>query len=129
MKPTVLVTGATGFVGRHCLQLLQQRPFAVHAVRHTQSAAAGPVTWHQADLMDPAQVSRVVRDVQPSHLLHLAWTAKPGVFWESDDNLAWVQASIHLVREFVACGGRRLVAAGTCAEYDWNHEVCSEDLT
>jgi nucleoside-diphosphate-sugar epimerase len=41
-----------------------------------------------------------------------------------------VQASLDLFRAFAESGGRRVVAAGTCAEYEWGGEgVCSESLT
>ncbi len=38
------------------------------------------------------------------------------------DNVRWVEASLALLRAFVAVGGRRAVLAGTCAEYDWSGE-------
>jgi nucleoside-diphosphate-sugar epimerase len=60
-----------------------------------------------------------VASVEPTHLLHFAWDATPGKYWTSVDNLGWVQSSLALVREFARAGGRRVVMAGTCAEYDW----------
>src|SRR5207253_10776751 len=46
--------------------------------------------------------------------------------WTSPENYGWVAASIELARAFAACGGRRIVAAGTCAEYDWSAGLCHE---
>src|SRR3712207_8477367 len=46
----VLVTGATGFVGRHALAPLRDAGHEVHAVARTPGAQAG-VTWHAADLL------------------------------------------------------------------------------
>ena len=69
-------------------------------------------------------------EVEPTHLLHLAWNAEPGRYWTTPENLAWVQASLALYRAFAAGGGRRAVFAGTCAEYDWSRAaVCREDET
>jgi len=34
-----------------------------------------------------------------------------------------------LGRAFCAAGGRRIVCAGTCAEYDWSVDVCHEGVT
>jgi len=115
----VLVTGATGFVGRHALQPLLEAGYDVHAVSSAPAAspATDGVTWHRADLLgDPAGV---VRDVRPQRLLHLAWYAEHGRFWTSLENLRWVEATLALVRAFAAAGGERAVCAGTCAEYDW----------
>ena len=33
------------------------------------------------------------------------------------------------MNEFVSSNGKRFVAAGTCAEYDWSKELCSEVMT
>jgi UDP-glucose 4-epimerase len=41
-----------------------------------------------------------------------------GAFWTSPANALWRKASADLVRRFRAAGGTRIVALGTCAEYD-----------
>ncbi|MGI9179351.1 MAG: NAD-dependent epimerase/dehydratase family protein [Longimicrobiaceae bacterium] len=127
----VLLTGATGFIGRHCLVPLRaRRDFEVHAVaRGERHPDAEGVVWHQADLLDPQQVSRLLARVAPSHLLHLAWYAEPGRYWTHPDNLRWLQASLHLLLEFATHRGERVVMAGTCAEYDWRFGYCSESVT
>ncbi|HET7218709.1 MAG TPA: NAD(P)-dependent oxidoreductase [Vicinamibacterales bacterium] len=124
----VLVTGGSGFIGRHTLSALGDRGFDVHAVS-SQTRSSSTIRWHQADLQRAPDVARVIDSVRPSHLLHLAWFAVPGAFWTSPENLRWVQASIELVRAFAAAGGQRLVAAGTCAEYDISDSDCDERET
>jgi nucleoside-diphosphate-sugar epimerase len=126
----ILVTGATGFIGRHALPALIKRGFEVHAVSHL--AAAQPedgVRWHQADLLDPVEVRRLVGEAGASHLLHFAWYAVPKDYRTSSENLRWVQATIELVRAFHEYGGERAVLAGTCFEYDARYGFCSEALT
>jgi len=81
------------------------------------------VRWHSGDLLDRGQAERLVRAVAPSHLLHLAWYAEPGAYWESPENDRWRRASVDLLRAFAAAGGRRAVVAGTCAEYNWAAET------
>ena len=129
----VLVTGATGFIGRHSLAPLAALGYEVHAVASRgapRDAEAPGVEWHGADLLDAARVSSLVAEVRPSHLLHFAWYAAPGKFWTSPENLRWVQASVGLLRAFAEGGGKRVVAAGTCAEYEWGgEEPCSEAAT
>lgn len=129
----VLVTGATGFVGRHCPAELAARGYEVHAVT---SREAGPgleapgVVWHRADLLGRGAARALVGAVGPTHLLHLAWYAEPGKFWASAENFRWVSASLELFEAFAAAGGRRVVAAGTCAEYEWGGEApCVEGAT
>ncbi|MEA2298763.1 MAG: hypothetical protein QOF77_1699 [Solirubrobacteraceae bacterium] len=117
----VLLTGATGFVGRQAIEPLRERGFEVHAVTSRPGQAARPgVVWHEVDLLAPDAPRRIVEEVVPTHLLHLAWYAEPGRFWTSPENERWLEASVDLVRAFADAGGRRAVAAGTCAEYDWS---------
>lgn len=114
----VLVTGATGFIGRHATPLLEARGYEVHAVGS-----------RDADLLDPAGAESLVAKIRPSHLLHLAWYAVPGKFWTSPENAAWVEASVRLLRAFADAGGARAVTSGSCAEYEWSRDVLVEDET
>lgn len=114
----VLVTGATGFIGRHTLAPLVAAGHEVHAVSsRTRAPESDGVVWHQADLLTDATV---VGEVAPEALLHLAWYAEHGKFWTAPENVRWVEASLALLRAFAESGGRRAVLAGTCAEYDWS---------
>jgi nucleoside-diphosphate-sugar epimerase len=127
---TVLLTGATGFVGRHCLGPLVSAGYDVHAVSCKRASfdALG-VRWHQADLLNPDETKELMLQVRPTHLLHLAWNVAPGRYWESEQNIVWLQASVELLRLFARSGGQRVVMAGTCAEYDWREGVCKENAT
>lgn len=129
----VLVTGARGFIGRHALAPLIERGFEVHAVRRNGGNGVEPAiagcTWHHANLLDLTAIRPLIQDVRPTHLLHFAWNAVPGQYWTTLDNVAWVQASLELLRHFQEGGGQRVVMAGTCAEYDWSYGYCSEAVT
>ncbi len=128
--PRVLITGAGGFVGRHALTRIAARGYEMHAVssRHIEAAADG-VLWHLADLLDPEATSLLLSTLRPTHLLHLAWYTEPKSYWNSPENYRWLNAGVSLLEQFRRCGGRRVVVAGTCAEYDWDDAVCSEATT
>lgn len=111
----ILVTGATGFIGRHAVEPLRQAGHEVHAIGS-----------RDCDLLDPAAAPPLLNELRPEVLLHLAWYAEPGAFWSSEENIGWVEASLRLLRAFAAAGGRRAVIAGTCAEYDWSYPRLSE---
>jgi nucleoside-diphosphate-sugar epimerase len=49
--------------------------------------------------------------------------------YQSRRNFQWVEASLMLLREFADRGGRRVLMAGSSAEYDWSHGTCSEEKT
>lgn len=126
----VLVTGASGFIGRHCLPLLARAGYEVSALSARPSPGGLPdADWRQVNLLDAKAVADVVADVRPTHLLHLAWFTAHGEYWTSPENLRWVRASLDLLEAFVSTGGHRAVVAGTCAEYDWRYGYCSEFVT
>jgi nucleoside-diphosphate-sugar epimerase len=115
----VLLTGATGFIGRHVLPHLVQAGYDVH-----------PVAAREFDLLDGQVRREIVARIRPTHLVHLAWHVSPGEYWTSLRNIEWVQASLDLLVQFAANGGQRVVSAGTCAEYSWEPGgVCVEDQT
>jgi nucleoside-diphosphate-sugar epimerase len=113
-----LVTGASGFVGRWSIEPLRARGAEIHTVDR-----------REVDLHDRDAVAALMRRVRPTHLLHFAWIATPGVYLTSLDNPLWLRSSLQLVETFLASGGQRVVVAGTVAEYDWSAGVCSERTT
>ena len=127
----VVLTGASGFIGRACLELLVEGGWEVHAVtsRPPPQDSAGAF-WRRVDLTDPAATRALVDDVRPTHLLHLAWGFdRHGSSYLSPENYRWVGAGLDLLRAFTESGGRRVIYAGTCAEYDWDCGFCSEAST
>ncbi|MFH1619520.1 MAG: NAD(P)-dependent oxidoreductase [bacterium] len=71
----------------------------------------------------------MIKEIRPTHLLHFAWNTAHGKYWTSLENFRWVQSGLGLLQEFYSHGGSRAVMAGTCAEYDWKYEHCSEQAT
>lgn len=124
----VLVTGASGFIGRETLPFLRAGGHDIHVLARSAREAVDGVTHHRCDLIrdDPTPV---LAGIGATHLLHLAWYAEPGRFWDAPANLDWVAASLRLVRAFAATGGGRLVVAGSCAEYDWSAPLLDESAT
>lgn len=115
----ILVTGASGFVGRQTLAPLVARGWEVNAVctRPDRAPVVPGVTWHCADLLANEGPAMVLAAVRPHCLLHCAWYVAHGKFWTAPENAAWAVASATLLSEFVARGGRRFVGVGSCAEY------------
>jgi GDP-4-dehydro-6-deoxy-D-mannose reductase len=96
----ILITGITGFLGGHLTEAL--RAEGGHALSGMSLGAAWGPAWrhldgaaelHPVDLHDGPAVERLVREVRPEWVFHLAGYANPGrSFAEQDrcwaDNLA-----------------------------------------
>ncbi len=131
----IIVTGGTGIIGRHAVRTLAERGYEVHLVGRSRPADASPCsTFHEVDLLDSEAVRGTFGKVGAERLLHLAWVTAHGAYWRSAENLDWTAATLRMVRAFSDTGGKRLVVAGTCAEYDWTDPGlidgnCREDST
>ena len=71
-----LITGATGFVGRHLIA-------ALTAARHecvggARDSVPSEVPFHLADLTDTQAAERVLKAVRPEWVFHLAGYADNG---------------------------------------------------
>lgn len=124
----IAVTGASGFIGRHALAAVCAAGHEVHVLGRQDARQSG-VLFHLCDLMDAESVQSVLAAIRPEGLLHLAWYAEPGRFWTAPENLDWLAASLALARAFAEAGGKRLVVAGSCAEYDWSSPLLDEAVT
>lgn len=125
----VLVTGASGYLGRHVLERLRLR--GVEVVLLGRSRPAGVEQWPliRCDLLDRCELLPLLQQAGASHLLHLAWYAEHGAYWNSPLNVAWVDATLRLLQAFAQAGGRHVAMAGTCAEYDWACGHLREDVS
>jgi GDP-L-fucose synthase len=112
LSPTsrVLVTGGSGFLGRHVLEVLGQHGFRnVAAPRHAEY-----------DLTQADQVDRVLRDVQPEAIVHLAAVVggiganreRPGEFFYKN-----LIMGTELIERSRRAGVQKFVAIGTICAY------------
>lgn len=77
-----LITGGSGFIGRHALMMASGYSDEVYNLSRTSPGEIPGVHHHSMDLADTASVSRFIRETQPQAILHLAAT---GVSYDSND--------------------------------------------
>lgn len=123
MSATVLITGATGFVGRQVLRTLVSRGVAVRAVVREGTQArlesAPPeevITTPDLFAQDAAWWSRACRGIDT--VIHVAWYVEPGRYLQSPKNLDCLSGTLELARGAASAGVRRVVGLGTCFEYE-----------
>lgn len=122
----ILVTGASGFVGRWVVMGLVTRGHDVIAVSHGNGLSLAPdsqqISWRSVDLLNQFQIDALIASERPAGLVHCAWETTPNAYWSSPENLPWVSSSLQLMESFRRYGGQRAVIAGTSAEYDWSSD-------
>jgi nucleoside-diphosphate-sugar epimerase len=116
----ILVTGATGFVGRHTVQALLARGHAVTAV-YRNEARARTMPWHGraaglcADLhaLTDAELAGFAAH---ERILHLAWEGLPN-FKDPAQVSEVLPRHVRLLTRLLDQGARHLLVTGTCLEY------------
>lgn len=120
----VLVTGASGLIGSAAVPFLKERGFEVYALSTKRSGTADGVCWLKTDLFDQKAVEDILDKVRPEFLLHLAWQSTGN--FDDNSNYEFLTASVNLLRAFADHGGKRVVMAGTYAEYGYHEGVLEE---
>lgn len=122
----LLITGASGFIGRALIASLVERGGNdLHAVTWgtPKVSLSDRLSWHKCSLFDPGSVDALLAMLKPEALIQLAWCADHATYWKDPANFDWLSANLYIARAFVRQGGRRAVFAGTSAEYDWSGEL------
>lgn len=130
--PTILLTGAAGFVGSHVLRALVHGGAQVTAVVRPGAdlSRIEDVVPHVAivehDIV--AELNPIPRSVgRIDCVVHLAWHARPGSYLDSMANVDHLRASLRLMTALEGRGCRRFVAVGTCVEYDTRPGLLTEE--
>lgn len=127
----ILVTGATGFLGRHVVELLVAKDHEVTATsRNLDKAHSMPwfnrVKFIPCDLHDPKLNTPVIFGV-PDLLVHLAWPGLPNYkdLLHFEVNLP---SAYKFLKNMIIAGTKQVLVAGTCFEYGIQNGPLSEDL-
>lgn len=78
----ILITGGTGFVGKHLIQLLVRRGDSVAVLSSSLSSSQqSGVRYYEADVRDRDRVREIVREVNPTQIFHLAGITAVDASW------------------------------------------------
>lgn len=123
----VVVTGATGFIGRQIVRALDVDGIALipvvragkegllSGVRHVDKVITTPDLFSEDEAWWEAQCQNT------DLIIHAAWYTEPGKYQQSPLNMDCLVGSLRLARGAAKAGVKRLVGIGTCAEYDQSH--------
>jgi GDP-4-dehydro-6-deoxy-D-mannose reductase len=78
----ILITGGTGFVGKHLIQFLKPQSSSIAVLASGGSSSPEPdVDYHEVDIRDRDAVRSVVGKVEPNQIYHLAGVSAVDVSW------------------------------------------------
>lgn len=116
-KPTILVIGGTGFIGRHLVRALVKRGLGVRVITRgmtsAQFALAGlPVELKQGDIADPQFMDSALEGIQVVYDLAKAVGNKWDDYYKQD-----VLVTKNIAERALAKGVRRFIYTGTIDSY------------
>ena len=124
MKRRILVTGATGFVGKKVLNKLMSYDVDLRLILRNKPIHKPDFVGKKIEFVFTENLfgessewwADVCRDIDT--VIHLAWYAEPGEYLESDKNVECLMGSLNFAKGAIRAGIRRFVGVGTCFEYE-----------
>lgn len=127
MSGIVLLTGATGFVGRQVLRCLCERGIKSRLVVRAGKADSVKTLLGVESVVVTDDLfnekaewwENVLRGVET--IIHVAWYVDPANYLQSARNIDCLMGTLEMARAAALAGVKRFVGIGTCFEYDLNY--------
>lgn len=127
----ILITGATGFIGKHvCRKIISQGHEVIALSRsdiseRNEEAIFNSITWIQSSLALTAENLDRIKIAQPELVIHLAWENIPDFSYDTSfKNLRDHIGFFHEILKILSI--KKIIVAGSCWEYGKKHGVCME---
>lgn len=127
MTQLVLLTGATGFVGKQVYKSLIDQKVKVRAVvRETKIALVQESEYLESiistkDLFSESDIWWQNACNEVDIVIHVAWYAEPGKYLDSPKNINCLMGSLALAKGAVLAKVKRFIGVGSCLEYDLDY--------
>jgi dTDP-6-deoxy-L-talose 4-dehydrogenase (NAD+) len=129
----VLLTGATGFVGRHILKRLEADGHKILLTVRPNWQDRISINKNQTRILETDDLFQEDANWWYDALdgidtvIHAAWYAEPGVYLTSEKNLDCLCGTLQLAKAAAARKLDRFVGLGTCIEYEISENPLSLD--
>jgi len=130
---TILLTGATGFVGKQIFKALSESNFRIVPVVRTGKESSFQNQPNVDRIVCSPDIFQESTDWWADQctgvdiVIHAAWYAEPGKYLQSSKNMDCLIGSLTLAKGATRAGVKRFVGIGTCFEYDLSVGVLSTD--
>ena len=122
----ILITGGTGFIGRHLVPLMNQHQLMLIGKQKT-SFDQSNLQYLNADLTVPEKWKKQVINFSPNACIHLAWSGLPDYSLSKCSKNFGI--NMQLLDLLIKTECKRIFIPGTCWEYgDLQGEVSEVDL-
>lgn len=133
MSDIVLLTGATGFVGRQVMRSLAEQGAQVRLVVRDekelkffgQGCVESLVLSPDIFAEDASWWAKVCQGIDI--VIHVAWYAEPGKYLQSAKNLDCLIGTLHMAKGAVQASVRRIIGIGSCFEYELSSGILSTE--
>lgn len=120
---TILLTGASGFVGRQIARALAARGHRLRLVLRPGGLARSGLAGTDAKVIETDDLFAEDADWWVGHLagvdtvIHAAWYVEPGQYLDSSRNIDCALGSLALAEGAIRAGVQHFIGIGTCFEY------------
>ncbi|MGD8786436.1 MAG: NAD(P)-dependent oxidoreductase [Phycisphaerales bacterium] len=127
----VLVTGATGFIGKYVVKELLKTKCQIIATSRNQDKARSYKWYSQVEYI-PCDLNKALEDFfqffqQPDLLIHLAWEGLPNYndLFHLEKNLF---SNYRFLKNMIEHGLKSMLVTGTCLEYGMQNGALCESI-
>ena len=124
----ILITGIAGFVGSHFVEFfinkknveifgIERKGASTKNISHLMSKIH---SYRQCDIKDFKALKKVIREISPDHIIHLAAQASPSMSWKIpvDTVRTNIEGEVNLLEAVRNLNIKpRIIIAGSCDEY------------
>ena len=130
---SILVTGATGFLGYQVLKHLAQQEVSLTVVVRNKKKNSFDDIPNLKKIIYTENIFTENKEWWVSILenidtvIHAAWYAQPGEYLQSERNWDCLQGTLTLASAVIEAEVKRFIGIGTCFEYDLSYGMLSVD--
>lgn len=125
LQKKILITGSTGFIGKNLIKNIP-RLHKLYCISRKKIINKN-INYIQANLFNKKRIGKILKELKPDYLIHLAWEAKPKKYLHAKSNIKWVEASKNIFLHFCKNKGKKAVLIGSILENDFNNKIFYEN--